>query len=137
MSLTQEIIKAVAVPSLSRCLTGDVRDLRKLLILEKTPFPSPLLRAFLKRLSNDLDEGGGVLANLLVRIGRLANPGARRRFDPQSLLSLGCPGRQPPHTPAQVWPVGAVRGYDEPHHALQFAVPGMLFRPVLQTGRVS
>ena len=80
MSLTQEIIKALAVPSLCRCLTGDAQDLRKLLLLGMTPFPSPLLRAFLKRLSRDLDEGGGVLANLLVRIGRLANPVARRRL---------------------------------------------------------
>ena len=80
MFLTQEIIKTLAVPSLSRCLTGEVRDLRRLLILEKTPFPSPLLRAFLKRLSRDLDEGGGVFANLLARIGRLANPVARRRL---------------------------------------------------------
>ncbi len=80
MSLTQEIIKTLAVPSLSRCLTGQVQDLRRLLILEKTPFPSPLLRAFLKRLSKDLDDGGGVFANLLARIGRLANPVARRRL---------------------------------------------------------
>jgi len=78
MSLTQEIIKTLAVPSLSRCLTGEVQDLRKLLILEKTPFPSPILRAFLKRLSRDLEEGGGIFSNLLVRIGRLANPVARR-----------------------------------------------------------
>lgn len=80
MNLTQEIVKALAVPSLCRCLTGDREDLRKLLLLEKTPFPSPLLRAFLKRLARDLEEGGGVFANLLARIGRLANPVARRRL---------------------------------------------------------
>ena len=92
MSLTQELVKAFAVPSLSRCLTGELRDLRRLLILEKTPFPSPLLRAFLKRLSKDLEEGGGVFANLLARIGRLANPVARRRLIRNLIFHWGVRG---------------------------------------------
>ena len=92
MSLTQEIIKTLAVPSLSRCLTGEVQDLRKLLILEKTPFPSPILRAFLKRLSRDLDEGNGIFANLLARIGRLANPVARRRLIRNLIFHWGVRG---------------------------------------------
>jgi len=80
MFLTQEIIKSFAVPSLCRCLTGEREDLRKLLVLEKTPFTSPVLRAFLARLSKDLGQGGGVLGNLLLRVGRLANPTARKRL---------------------------------------------------------
>jgi MoaA/NifB/PqqE/SkfB family radical SAM enzyme len=92
MFLTQEIIKALAVPSLCRSLTGDLRDLRKLLLLGKTPFPSPLLRVFLKRLSQDLEQGSGVLANLLVRIGRHANPVARRRLIRNLLFHWGVRG---------------------------------------------
>jgi MoaA/NifB/PqqE/SkfB family radical SAM enzyme len=80
MRLTQEIIKTIAVPSLSRCLTGDSNDLHKLLRLEKTPFSSPLLRAFLGRLSRDLRDGNGMFSNLLLRVGRFANPVARRKL---------------------------------------------------------
>ncbi len=92
MLLTQEIVKALAVPALARCLTGRIEDLRKLMLLEKTPFPSPLLRAFLKRLSRDLEEGGGIFANLLVRIGRLANPTARRRLIRNLIFHWGVRG---------------------------------------------
>ncbi len=92
MILSQEIIKALAVPSLSRCLTGNMEDLRILLLLEKTPFPSPLLRAFLKRLKRDLENGGGVFANLLVRIGRFANPVARRRIIRNLIFHWGVRG---------------------------------------------
>lgn len=92
MFLTQELIKTLAVPSLARCLTGKIEDLRKLLVLERIPFPSPLLRAFLKSLSGDLDKGGGVAANLLVRIGRLANPVARRRFIRNLMFHWGVRG---------------------------------------------
>jgi MoaA/NifB/PqqE/SkfB family radical SAM enzyme len=92
MMLTQEIIKAFAVPSLVRCLTGEREDLRKLLRLEKTPFTSPLLRAFLGRLALDLQNGNGVFANLLVRIGRLANPTARRRLVRNLIFHWGVRG---------------------------------------------
>jgi MoaA/NifB/PqqE/SkfB family radical SAM enzyme len=94
MLLTQEIIKALAVPSLSRCLTGDMEDLRKLLLLEKTPFASPLLRAFLHRLAVDLKNGGGVWANLLVRIGRFANPVTRRKIIRNLIFHWGVRGAQ-------------------------------------------
>jgi hypothetical protein len=80
MFLTQEIVKSFAVPSLCRCLTGRPEDLRRLLLLEKTPFASPVLRAFLARLAKDLDEGGGVVGFLLLRVGRLANPTTRLRL---------------------------------------------------------
>ncbi len=92
MYLTQELVKILAVPSLSRCLTGEAEDLRKLLILEKTPFPSPLLRAFLKRLLKDLDDGGGIFSNLLVRIGRLANSAARRKLIRNLIFHWGVRG---------------------------------------------
>lgn len=80
MSIAQDVLKALAVPSLCRCLTGNPQDLRRLLVLEKVPFPSPLLRAFLDRLRRDLEAGGGVFSNLLLRVGRLANPAARTRL---------------------------------------------------------
>jgi len=80
MRLTRELVKMLAVPSLCRCLTGEPEDLRRLLLLEKIPFPSPLLRAFLARLSQNLEAGGGVISNLLLRAGRFANPVARKRL---------------------------------------------------------
>ena len=80
MSLSQELIEALAVPALCRCLTGRPEDLRKLLVLEKTPYPSPVLRAFLKRLSRDLENGSGVFRDLLLRIGRFANPTTREKL---------------------------------------------------------
>jgi MoaA/NifB/PqqE/SkfB family radical SAM enzyme len=92
MMLTQEIIKAFAVPSLVRCLTGDVEDLRKLLRLKKTPFTSPLLRAFLGRLDLDLQKGGGLYSNLLVRVGRFANPIARKRLVRNLIFHWGVRG---------------------------------------------
>jgi len=92
MSLSQELLEALAVPSLCRCLTGNPEDLRRLLVLEKVPFPSPLLRAFLKRLSRDLEAGGGIFSNLLVRIGRLANPVARRGLVRNLMFHWGVKG---------------------------------------------
>lgn len=92
MLLTQEIIKALAVPSLCRCLTGKEDDLRRLLALENVPFPSPLLRAFLARLSRDLEAGGGIFSNLLLRIGRLANPVARKRLVRNLIFHWGVKG---------------------------------------------
>jgi MoaA/NifB/PqqE/SkfB family radical SAM enzyme len=80
MSLSHELIEALAVPALCRCLTGRPEDLRRLLVLEKIPYPSPVLRAFLKRLSRDLENGSGLFVNLLLRIGRMANPVARERL---------------------------------------------------------
>lgn len=92
MRLSQEIIKAIAVPSLSRCLTGNISDLHKLLRLEKTPFSSPLLRAFLSRLSRDLEDGNGMFSNLLIRIGRFANPIARRKLVRNLIFHWGVRG---------------------------------------------
>ncbi len=80
MSLSRELLEALAVPALCRCLTGRPEDLRRLLVLEKVPYPSPLLRAFLKRLSRDLDAGTGIFLNLLLRVGRLANPMAKEKL---------------------------------------------------------
>jgi MoaA/NifB/PqqE/SkfB family radical SAM enzyme len=92
MSLPQELVKALAVPSLCRCLTGRPEELRRLLVLEKIPFPSPLLRAFLKRLSRDLEAGGGIFSNLLLRIGRFANPKARRSLIRNLIFHWGVKG---------------------------------------------
>lgn len=92
MPLTQELVKALAVPSLCRCLTGNPEDLRRLLLLEKIPFPSPLLRAVLARLSRDLAAGGGVFADLLTRIGRLASPRARRMLVRNLIFHWGVKG---------------------------------------------
>jgi len=80
MSLSQELLEALAVPALCRCLTGRPEDLRKLLVLDKIPYSSPVLRAFLQRLSRDLENGSGVFRDLLLRVGRLANPASREKL---------------------------------------------------------
>jgi MoaA/NifB/PqqE/SkfB family radical SAM enzyme len=92
MLLTQEIIKALAVPALCRCLSGKPEDLRRLLVLERVPFPSPLLRAFLNRLGRDLQSGGGIFSNLLLRIGTMANPVARARLVRNLIFHWGVKG---------------------------------------------
>jgi MoaA/NifB/PqqE/SkfB family radical SAM enzyme len=92
MALKQELIQALAVPALCRCLNGEPEALRRLLALERIPFPSPLLRAFLARLRRDLDQGGGLFSNLLLRIGRMANPTARHRLVRNLIFHWGVKG---------------------------------------------
>ena len=79
MFLTQEIIKALAVPSLCRCLTGEVEDLRKLLVLDQQ-------RAYLGgfNLSEDSSQhtsGGGRWRDTHVRIEGPFAAQAREAFD--------------------------------------------------------
>jgi MoaA/NifB/PqqE/SkfB family radical SAM enzyme len=92
MSVTADVVKALAVRPLSRCLTGRPGDLRRLLFLERIPYPSPVLRAFLKRLARDLDAGGGGMANILLHLGRHANPLARRRLIENLIFNWGVKG---------------------------------------------
>jgi MoaA/NifB/PqqE/SkfB family radical SAM enzyme len=91
-SLKQELLKKITVRPLARCLTGREQDLRKLLSLERIPYPSPVLRAFLRRLSKDLQEGGGFFSNLLMRIGRLGNPQSKRKFIENLVFHWGVKG---------------------------------------------
>ncbi len=73
------LVRKLAVAKISRCLTGDPRDLHKMLDLAKFPVQSCNLNAFVKRLSRDLETGTG-LAGLLLHIGRHANPLHKRRL---------------------------------------------------------
>ncbi len=88
----QNLLKKIAIPPLVRCLSGREPDLRKLLMLERIPYPSPLLRAFLRRLSRDLEEGGGFFSNLLLRVGRLGSPLAKRKFIENLVFHWGVRG---------------------------------------------
>ena len=72
-------LMTLAAFGISRCLTGDAGDLRKLLRLERLALHNATLSVFLRRLSRDLDEGTG-LGNLLLHVGRNANPRHRRRL---------------------------------------------------------
>ena len=92
MSVRLQIIKLLAVPWLSRCLTGRKEDLRRLFLLEKIPYRSVVLRAFLRRLRRDMDEGWGVFASLLVRIGRSANPVSRKKLIENLIFNWGVKG---------------------------------------------
>ncbi|MBZ5689827.1 MAG: radical SAM protein [Acidobacteriia bacterium] len=79
MSVRDHVLKKIAAPAVARCLTGSPRDLRFLLALEKIPYPSPVLRAFLRRLRREMEEGGG-MAGLLLRLGKIANTASKRRL---------------------------------------------------------
>ena len=69
----------LAAFGISRCLTGDAGDLRKLLRLERLALHNATLSVFLRRLSRDLDEGTG-LGNLLLHVGRNAGPRHKRKL---------------------------------------------------------
>jgi MoaA/NifB/PqqE/SkfB family radical SAM enzyme len=92
MSLKHTVFKTLAVQSISKCLTGRPEDLRRLFLLEKIPYPSPILRAFLRRLRRDLDEGSGVFGNLLLRIGQQANAVSRKKLIENLIFNLGVKG---------------------------------------------
>jgi len=79
MSIGSDSLKFLTSRALARCLTGRPEDLRRLFLLERIPFASPLLRAFLRRLARDLERGGG-LAGILLHLGKHANPVARRKL---------------------------------------------------------
>lgn len=80
MSLASRLKRQLAVRSVARCLTGQPRDLKKLLALGKLrPLHNPGLEAFLGRLSRDMDDMTG-LASLLLHIGRHANRTHKRRL---------------------------------------------------------
>jgi MoaA/NifB/PqqE/SkfB family radical SAM enzyme len=75
----ERIAGRLAALGIARCLTGRPEDLKKLQKLEKLSSRNLQLTNFLNRVSRDLEEGSG-LANLLLHIGRNANPCHRRRL---------------------------------------------------------
>ena len=79
MSIRDQLLMLVATPAVTRCLTGKPEHLRLLLLLEKIPYPSPVLRAFLRRLRREMEDGSGV-AGLLLRLGRNASTACKRRL---------------------------------------------------------
>ena len=79
MSIRDQVLEAIAAPAVALCLTGNARDLKLLLTLEKIPYPSPVLRAFLQRLRREMQDGSGV-AGLLVRLGNCANAVSKRKL---------------------------------------------------------
>lgn len=79
MSVRDHVLKTIVAPAVARCLTGKPQDLRLLLALEKIPYPSPVLRAFLHRLRREMKDGSGI-AGLLLRLGKTANAASKRRL---------------------------------------------------------
>lgn len=79
MSLAQRLLVAVAARGISRCLTGNPDDLKKLMALERLGPRNLAFSAFLNRVARDLEERTG-LANLLLHVGRHANPRHKRRL---------------------------------------------------------
>lgn len=79
MRFRESCLRILLTYSISRCLTGETKDLRKLFLLQKIPYPSPVFRAFLGRLSQDIEKRCG-LASLLQRLGANSNSICRRRI---------------------------------------------------------
>ncbi len=79
MSFKKQLLRKIAVRSVSSCLTGKPGDLHRLTALEKLSLQNWGLSAFLNRLSRDLDDGTG-LAGLLLHIGKNANPIHKRKL---------------------------------------------------------
>ncbi len=79
MSLIEKTVRMIVIRRVVRCLTGDANDLKKLLELGKLGIHNPSMSAFLQRLSRDLEERQGI-ANLLLHVGKNANPVHKRRL---------------------------------------------------------
>ncbi len=77
--LGEHIVGKLAALRIARCLTGRPDDLKKLQKLENLSIRNLQLTNFLNRVSRDLENGSG-LANLLLHVGRNANPRHRRRL---------------------------------------------------------
>ena len=77
MSVAQWVVRTLATPAISRCLTGRPSDLQRLLRLERIAPRNHVLSAFLRRLDHDIQERSG-LGALLVHVGRSANPRQKR-----------------------------------------------------------
>lgn len=86
MSIRDKVLWAIGTPVIARCLTGEARDLRHLLALEKIPYPSPVFRAFLKRLRREMEDGSGI-AGLLLRLGKAANSRSKRKLIQNLILN--------------------------------------------------
>lgn len=86
MFIREQVLRLIAAPAVARSLTGKREDLRRLLFLEKTPYPSPVLRAFLQRLRRETEDGSGI-AGLMLRIGEVANHNCKRRLVQNLLLN--------------------------------------------------
>lgn len=79
MAFGRRILTKLAVRGISRCLTGNPKDLDRLMKLEKLSIHNWGLSAFLERLARDKEKGTG-LAHLMLHIGRNANPLHKRRL---------------------------------------------------------
>lgn len=79
MWVRDQVLMRVVLPAVVRCLTGEKKDLCKLLALERIPYPSPVFRAFLKRLRRDMEDESGI-AGLLLRLGKVSNPQYKRKL---------------------------------------------------------
>jgi MoaA/NifB/PqqE/SkfB family radical SAM enzyme/phosphatidylserine synthase len=90
-SLRDYILRAVAARRIVRCLTGRPDDLRRLLQIPRIGKPGPAFQALLKRLGADIDNQAGI-ANLLLHIGKFANPVQKRKLTENLILNWAVKG---------------------------------------------
>jgi MoaA/NifB/PqqE/SkfB family radical SAM enzyme len=86
------IARRLLVNRITASLTGQVKDLRKLANLSKTPLENPGLRAFLHTLDSDIDEERGTAA-LFARVGALSNQHCKRKLIENLIFNWGVKGR--------------------------------------------
>jgi MoaA/NifB/PqqE/SkfB family radical SAM enzyme len=91
MSLKTMILKPIVVNKLTKSLTGNLQDLRKLTRHKNIPTRSPGLKAFLNRLRQDIDENKGV-ALLCSRLGQLSSYTNKRKFIENAIWNWGVEG---------------------------------------------
>lgn len=73
------ILRRLAAKGIANCLTGNPKDLRRLLRLRRIPLLSPGMQVFLNHLSRDLDSKSG-MARLLLHLGKNVGSLQKRRL---------------------------------------------------------
>jgi MoaA/NifB/PqqE/SkfB family radical SAM enzyme len=93
MSVTGSLLRGMVSRRISRCLTGNLEDLRRLTAMAKLPVNNPGLQAFLRGLSRDIEAGGDRgMAALFTRLGSAMNRRARHKLVENLIFNWGVQG---------------------------------------------
>ncbi len=91
MTLKERIIRAFVVPRIVKCLTGDPKDLKRLLDVSRIGRPGPAFRIFLERVDRGIKSRSG-LANMLLHVGKHANRLHKRKLIENLVLNWAVKG---------------------------------------------
>ncbi len=79
MSVKNALVKRVVVRKISNSLTGDIKDLKKMVKLSRKFKVNLSVKNFIDSLGDSVDNGG-TLAKLLLRIGKTMSPSYRKKI---------------------------------------------------------